>query len=130
MNRKRTTLIILAILGFGLAAAPVFAAANEEDFKVIQKAVRQSPDSATGGEVRWFKVLVTDAKSSEAKVKITLPVALIEAVLACTDGKHFKIDDGDCDIDLRAVWNALKKAGPMALVEIEDDGAVIKVWLE
>jgi hypothetical protein len=130
MNMKRTTLIVLAVLGFGLAAAPAFAAANEDDFKVIQKAVKQSSASETGGEVKWFKVLITDSKSSEAKVKVTLPIALIEAVLACTDGRHFKVDDGDCDIDLKAVFAALKKAGPMALVEIEDDGAVIKVWLE
>ena len=130
MNMKRTALIVLAILGFGLAAAPAFAAASEEDFKVIQRAVKQGSASDAGGEVKWFKVLITDAKSSEARVKLTLPVALIEAVLACTDGRHFKVDDGHCEIDLKAVWAALKAAGPMALVEIEADGAVIKVWLE
>lgn len=127
---KRTTLMALAILGSGLAAAPAFAAANDQDFKVIQKAVRQSPASDAGGEVKWFKVLITDSKSGEAKVKVTLPIALVEAVLACTDGKHFKVADGDCGIDLKAVFAALKKAGPRALVEIEDDGAVVKVWLE
>jgi sugar phosphate isomerase/epimerase len=127
---KRTTLMALAILGFWLAVAPAFAASNDQDFKVIQKAVRQSPASDTGGEVKWFKVLITDSRSGEAKVKVALPIALIEAVLACTDGKHFKISDGDCGIDLKAVFAALKKAGRLALVEIEDDGAVVKVWLE
>jgi hypothetical protein len=130
MDRKPTTLIILAVLGFGLAAAPVFAASNDKDFKVIQRAVNQNKAPAASGEVKWLKVVIQDSKSSEAKVKITLPVALIEAVLACGDGKHFKVDDGDCEIDLKAVWAALKKAGPLALVEIEDDGAIIKVWLE
>jgi sugar phosphate isomerase/epimerase len=126
---KRTTLIILALFVLGALAAPAIAA-NRQDFKVIQNAVKQAPAAESGREVKWFKVLITDSRSSEAKVKITLPVALIEAVLACTDGKHFKVDDGECDIDLKAVWSALKKAGPLALVEIEDDGAVIKVWLE
>jgi hypothetical protein len=120
----------LAILAFGFAAAPAFAAANDQDFKVIQKAVRQSPASDAGGEVRWFKVLITDSRSGEAKIKVTLPIVLIEAVLACTDGKRFHFADRECDIDLKAVFAALKKAGPMALVEIEDDGAVVKVWLE
>lgn len=127
---KRTTLTVLAVIGFGLAAAPAFAAADEQDFKVIQKAVRQSPASEAGGEARWLKVLITDSASSAAKVKVTLPIALVEAVLACTDGKRFHVTDGDCDIDLKAVFAALRKAGPMALVEIEEDGAVIKVWLE
>jgi hypothetical protein len=126
---KRTTLIILALFCLGALAAPAVAS-NRQDFKVIQNAVKQAPAAESGREVKWFKVLITDSKSSAAKVKITLPVALIEAVLACTDGKHFKVDDGECDIDLKAVWAALKKAGPLALVEIEDDGAIIKVWLE
>jgi sugar phosphate isomerase/epimerase len=126
---KKTTLIILALFCLGALAAPAVAS-NRQDFKVIQNAVKQAPAAESGREVKWFKVLITDSRSSQAKVKITLPVALIEAILACTDGKHFKVDDGECDIDLKAVWSALKKAGPLALVEIEDDGAVIKVWLE
>jgi hypothetical protein len=130
MNKTRSTLLILAALGFGLAAAPAVAAANDKDFKIIQRAVNQGQAPAASGEVKWFKVLIQDSRSSEAKVKITLPISLIEVMLACADGKHFKVDDGDCEIDLKAVWTALKKGGPLALVEIEDDGAVIKVWLE
>ena len=126
---KRTTIVILALFALGAIAAPALAA-NSKDFKVIQNAVKRAPAAEKGQEVAWLKVLIQDTGSSEARVKLTLPIALIEALLACTDGKHFKVDDGDCDIDLKAVWAALKKAGPMALVEIEDEGAVIKVWLE
>lgn len=126
---KRTTIIILALFALGAIAAPALAA-NSKDFKVIQNAVKRAPAAEKGQEVAWLKVLIQDTRSSEARVKLTLPIALIEALLACTDGKHFKVDDGDCDIDLKAVWTALKKAGPLALVEINDDGAIIKVWLE
>jgi hypothetical protein len=126
---KRTTIVILALFALGAIAAPALAA-NSKDFKVIQNAVKRAPAAEKGQEVAWLKVLIQDTRSSEARVKLTLPIALIEALLACTDGKHFKVDDGDCDIDLKAVWTALKKAGPLALVEIKDDGAVIKVWLE
>jgi hypothetical protein len=126
---KRTTIVILALFALGAIAAPALAA-NSKDFKVIQNAVKRAPAAEKGQEVAWLKVLIQDTGSSEARVKLTLPIALIEALLACTDGKHFKVDDGDCDIDLKAVWTALKKAGPLALVEINDDGAIIKVWLE
>jgi len=126
---KKTIIIILALFCLGILAAPAVAS-NRNDFKVIQNAVKQAPAAERGHEVKWFKVLIQDSRESDAKVKLTLPVALIEVLLACTDGKHFKIDDGDCEIDLKAVWAALKKAGPLALVEIEDDGAIIKVWLE
>ncbi|HSA94929.1 MAG TPA: hypothetical protein VLJ16_02675 [Acidobacteriota bacterium] len=135
MNTKtRRALIILATfsLGLVLAVGPASAASKDKDFRIIQRAVNQgsAPAAATRGEVKWFKVLISDNNSREARVKLTLPVALIEVLLACSDSRHFKVDDGDCEIDLKAVWAALKKAGPLALVEIEDDGAIIKVWLE
>ncbi|MCX6570115.1 MAG: hypothetical protein NT006_01590 [Candidatus Aminicenantes bacterium] len=126
---KKIALVILGVFCLGILAAPA-AAANHNDFKVIQKAVKQNPAYEEGKEVKWFKVLITDGKTNDAKVKVTLPIALVEVLINCTDSRHFKIDDGDCDIDLKAVWAALKQAGPMALIEIRDDGALIKVWLE
>ena len=131
---KKTTIVILALFAIIALAAPAVAA-NRNDFKVIQSAVKKSPNPeyVEGREVRWFKVLITDSKSSEAKVKLTLPVALIELILSCDDTRHVKIHDdkhGRCEVDLKALWTELKKAGPMSIIEIEDDGAVVKVWLE
>ncbi|MGZ5424559.1 MAG: hypothetical protein ACXW2V_08040 [Candidatus Aminicenantales bacterium] len=131
---KKTTIVILALFAILALAAPAVAA-NRNDFKVIQSAVKKSPNPeyVEGREVRWFKVLITDSKSSEAKVKLTLPVALIELILSCDDTRHVKINDdkyGRCEVDLKALWTELKKAGPMSIIEIEDDGAVVKVWLE
>lgn len=127
---KKTSLVILGVFCLGILAAPAVAAAKHNDFKAIQKAVKKNPAYEEGREVRWFKVLITDGKTNEAKVKVTLPLSLVEAVLNCTDSRHFKTGDGDCDIDLKALFAELKKAGPAALVEIREDGAVIKVWLE
>ena len=126
---KKTTLVILAVLGFGLIAAPV-TAANHNDFKAIQKAVKQNPDYEPGREAKWLKILITDSRNRDKRVSVTLPLALIELILGCTDSRHFKVDDGDCEIDLKALFADLKKAGPAALIEIRDDGAVIKIWLE
>jgi hypothetical protein len=134
MNKRIAMLIVLAVLGIGLTVVTASAAANDKDFKVIQRAVNQDRTPAQAaearGEAKWLKVLIQDSRSSEARVKLTLPIALIEVLLSCSDSRHFKVDEGDCEIDLKAVWAALKKSGPLALVEIEDEGAIIKVWLE
>ena len=79
-----------------------------------------------GRDVRWFKVLIRDEGSDGGEIRVTLPAALIELVLANSDGHRFKVDDDHCEIDLKACWKALKKAGPHALVEIRDDGAVFR----
>jgi hypothetical protein len=125
---KRTALIIMALLALGLAAPAV--AAHDNDFQSIQKAVKKNPAYREGKEVRWFKVEIMDGHSRANKLKITLPIALIELVLSCSDTRHVRLDDGDCEVDLKALWKELKKAGPMALIEIRDDDALIKVWLE
>src|SRR5674476_867951 len=111
---KKTIIVILALFAIIALAAPAVAA-NRNDFKVIQSAVKKSPNPeyVEGREVRWFKVLITDSKSSEAKVKLTLPVALIELILSCDDTRHVKINDdkyGRCEVDLKALWTELKKA--------------------
>ncbi|MEN6561839.1 MAG: hypothetical protein ABFD52_13800 [Acidobacteriota bacterium] len=129
---KRTAFAAILILSVAVPAVPA-GAARRNDFRVIQNAVKNSPapERSRDREPRWLKVTIQDAGSGEAGVRITLPVALIEAVLGSKDCRRFKLDEDCCEIDLKAVWSALKKAGPLALVEIKgDDGAVIKVWLE
>jgi len=126
---KRTALVILGIFCLGILAGPAIAV-NHNDFKAIQKAVKKNPAYEPGREAKWLKILITNSRDKEERVSVTLPLALIELVLGCSDSRHFKVDDGDCEIDLKALFADLKKAGPAALIEIRDDGALIKIWLE
>jgi hypothetical protein len=121
--------VCLTVLLFGLVMVTGLRAAAD-DYKVIKNAVKSEESSrANQGDVRWFKIQVTDRHGDKEKVKITLPIALVEMMInACPDEK-FDIDHG-CKIDIRKVWNELKKAGPLALVEVEDHGETVKIWFE
>ena len=127
---KKTTVTILAVIALTFLAAPVLRAERATDFQAIQKAVKQNPAYEEGKEVKWFKVLITDTKTGTDKVRITLPLALIEALIKCSDDKDMKFKEKGCDVDLKVLCAELKKVGPMALIEITDEGALIKVWLE
>lgn len=128
MNRPALAVLALIVLA---AALPPAVSAHGNDFKVIQNAVKNSPAAERGHEATWFKVLIQDGRTGQGSLKISLPVALIELVLGTSEARHFKLDECRDEIDVKAVWNALKKAGPRALVEIRgDDGAVVKIWLE
>jgi hypothetical protein len=126
---KKTAVAILAVIALTFLAAPVLRAVTN-DFQAIQKAVKQNPAYEEGKEVKWFKVLITDTKTGKDKVRVTLPLALVEALVKCADDKHMKFNDEKCDVDLKMLFAELKKVGPMALIEIMDEGALIKVWLE
>ena len=123
--------IILVVLGAAVILAltlPIMGTERQNEFHAIQKAVKQNPTYEEGKEVKWFKVLVTDTKTGKDKVKITLPLALVEAFLKCADDKHIRFNRENCDIDLQDLFTQLKKLGPMALSEVTDDDALIKVW--
>jgi hypothetical protein len=127
MMKKITIFILLA---FVLTLAPVhLLTAEDSDLQAIKKAVKENPNFEAGQEVKWFKVLITDTKTNKAKVKITLPVSLIELILKA-ENDHFNIDRDEYDVDIREIFAELKKAGPMALIEIQEDGELIKVWFE
>jgi len=127
---KKTAALMTAVFGLALALGPFALADSQQDLQAIKKAVKDNPSYEPGTDVKWFKVLVTDMKTNKDKVRITLPLALVEAFVKCADDKHFRIHDGDCDIDFGALLVELKKVGPRALIEVYEDDETVKVWLE
>jgi len=126
-NFARWTLV--AVLGIALAA-PAFAGPQHDDLQTIRKAVRENPDARPGKELRFLKVLVLDEKTGREKVKVTLPLALVDLVLRCAGHTRIDLGRGECDVDLAALFEDLKKAGPTSIVEVADHGEIVKVWLE
>ena len=130
MKKKIVVLSVgFALLLAAFAAQGLFATAAD-DYKVIKNAVK-TPEPPRAGHkgVQWFKILVVGRDGNHEKVKITLPISLMELMINSCPEKKFNIDHG-CQIDIQRVWNDLKAAGPMALVEVEDRGETVKIWLE
>jgi len=127
---KKLALAVLAAVCLGVLAAPVPAAAKDNDFKVIQKAVKRNPAYERGREVRYLKILIVDLEHREERVSVTLPLFLIDLILGRADSRRFKVDDGDCEIDLKALYRDIKKAGPKRLIELRGEDGLIRIWLE
>lgn len=107
---------------------PVFAGGNEDDLKVIKRAVSAAPAGNPAKPVRLFRILITDNKSRTDIVRISLPISTAKLLARCGKGGHIHTDK--CDIDLAAVLKDLEELNPMTLLEIVDDDAKIKIWLE
>jgi hypothetical protein len=97
---------------------------------------RSDARSATGGrDLRWFKVRITDKGSQKTRVSVNVPIALVRAL-----GEDFPIDIGrhgewrgtregrEKMIRLGEVLATLE-AGH-SLVEIDDDDATVRIWVE
>ena len=126
--KKNTVCLVVLLAGFVMTAG-LFAAAAD-DYQVIKNAVKKSETAPVGAKnVQWFKIRVSGKNGDLEKVNLTFPISLVEMILNSCPQEKFHAGRG-CEIDIRRVWNDLKKAGPLALVEIEDHGETVKIWLE
>ncbi len=126
--KKKIFWLVVVLVG-AVMTAGLYAGADN-DYQVIKNAVKRS-DTPVGGakNVQWFKIVVTGKNGDKERVKLTLPVSLIEMMVnSCSQEKFHAA--GNHEIELRRVWEDLKKAGPLALVEIENEGETVKIWLE
>lgn len=127
---KKITRLVMVVFVLGVFLPNLILADSRHDIQTIKKAVKKNPEYKAGEEVKWLKVLVTDNETNKEKIKITLPVCLVETLLECVDEEDLEIDRDECDIDLKELFQELKKLGPAVLIEVYEDGETIKVWLE
>ena len=95
-------------------------------------AVEAAPRARTGREPQWFKVRVVDRGTGRKKVTINLPLSLVRALGDDTIDWGCRTGEGDghkChSVRLSEVLRSLETG--QELVEIEDDEATVKVWVE
>lgn len=127
---KKITASVLAVMVLSFVSMNFLSAEDTSTIQAIKKAVKENPKYNAGSEVKWFKVLITDTRTKKDKVKITLPISLIELIAKHSNEKNLKVNRDEYDIDLKELLAELKKLGPMALVEICEDDELVKVWLE
>ena len=94
--KKRIVLIsvYLVVFLFGFVVSAGLFAEAADDYKVIKNAVK-SPESSRAGQksVQWFKILVVGKDGDHEKVKITLPVSLVEMMMnACPENPKLSLD--------------------------------------
>ncbi|MFA4925250.1 MAG: hypothetical protein WC524_01195 [Candidatus Aminicenantales bacterium] len=128
MNRKVMTAVLMVIF-LCLIAGPSFTL-DKDDYQVIKKAVQENPKTQPAGEAKWFKVLIVDKATGKEKVRVTLPISLVEIFARCAENEEIKMDGKNQNLNVEQLIEQLKKAGSMSIVEIDDEEATIKVWLE
>ena len=125
--KKIFLFILIFALAFSMSFSSIFSTSSKEDYKVIKRAVGK--EKIRSGEVKWFKILVIDNKTQKPKVRITIPISLMELVVnSCPEAK-FRVEEG-CKIELRKFFYELKKLGPLCLIEINEEDETVKIWLE
>jgi hypothetical protein len=130
--------IVMAILGAAVAA-PAAAGNPQDDLQAVKKAVLASAVSparppAEDPEPRsapmWFRVRIVEKAGKRARLSLNLPIGLVRSV-----GDEWPIPSRHgcrkrdrCGVTLGEILRALDSG--QALVDIEDDEATVRVWVE
>jgi hypothetical protein len=137
-------MVLVAALAVA-ASGTVIARGAEDDLAVVKRAVQEPGTRAdekeagerradtrtrSGRDLRWFKVRITEKGSKNARVSVNLPIDLVRALddFPIEIGKHAGWRGGERTIRLGEVLATLE-AG-QSLVEIDDDEATVRVWVE
>ena len=131
----KTTTLVLAV---GLAAAlgpPAGADAVDDDLAVVKKATASSENaSPVAAEAapgrsddgpKWFRVRIVEKGKKKATVKVNLPLFHVHAI---GDDVPIPGCEGRKKLTLGEVLRALDTGEN--LVEIDDDDATVRVWVE
>lgn len=92
--------------------------------------------AVAGGDSMWFHVYVHERGDDGEKVRINLPLQLVEAVLPLIDEADIshgrvRIDDSDLTADdLRQIWDAVRDAEDGVYVEVEGVDEEVRVARE
>lgn len=111
MRRRSSIFAVLLVLALGVAA------------------------TASAGDL-WLHVRVDE--SDGAKVKVNLPVSMVEKAIAMVPEEHLRqgrIHLDECCEDmspaeLRELWQEIKDSPDMTFVTVEEDDESVRVWKE
>jgi len=130
---KTTTLTL--VLALAALASPAAAGSADDDLAVVKKAtgngqavIAEAPPRRAGkDDPQWFRVRIVEKGKEKATVKVNLPLALVHAF-----GDDVPIpgcgENGRADLTLGEVLKALDSGE--SLVEIDDDDATVRIWVE
>lgn len=91
------------------------------------------PFAAAGTEGRWLHVRVLDRSERQERVRINLPLGMLETMATSIQDENMKSgrlqlgDSGMTPEQIRAMWQALRSSGDMEFVTIESADETVRV---
>ncbi len=119
MNQERMQILKM------LEEGTVTAAEAAELLSAVDKTGRPSPESFHG---RWMRVVVSDQGTGKEKVRVTVPLGLVEVALRL--GARFV--PSSVPLDPQEVLEAIRSGEPGKIIEVEDleHGERVEIYVD
>jgi len=112
----------LNLLANGILAIPMLA--------IPLLAMTGSPVSAADKNVIWLHVEVNDQAGEHQKVKVNVPLSLIDIVVDSIDKREFmsNLEEGHPSLDIPKLWREVRKMNGSDFVTVESEKEHVRVW--
>ena len=105
--------------------------------KLVIAAVALVSAVAFSAEPTFLKLTVQEKGYTQPNVKVNIPLSLIEVVADAINEETLNLGEIDAafvelkqkdGIDIRKLWDGIKKLGPTDFIEVENEKEHVKVW--
>ena len=89
-----------------------------------------APIQAADKNIIWLRVEVNDQGGEHSKVKINLPLSLIEVVVDSIDKREFmaEIENEHPSLDIPKLWKQIRKLESDDFITVESENENVRVW--
>ena len=86
--------------------------------------------SAPANDLMWLRVEITDGDADQPRVKVNLPLSLIEVVIDSVDTREFliNIEQEHPSLDIRKLWREVRRMKEQDFLTVESDHELVRVW--
>ena len=104
---------------------------SSEAMDLLEALGKASPEAGAGGKGRTLRIRVYEGGSAEAKVNVNVPLGWAKFMAPFIEAKiKSKLADKGYDVDLGKIQDAIDNQEPMKIVDVQDGGDKVEIFIE
>ncbi len=104
---------------------------SAEAMELLEALGKAAPDAGGERKGRLLRIRVYEDGSSEPKVNINVPLGWAKFMAPFIEGKiKAKLADKGYDMDLGKIQEAIENQEPMKIVDVQDGGDKVEIFIE
>jgi hypothetical protein len=104
---------------------------SADAMELLEALGKASPAAGEGGKGRLLRIRVYESGSQEPKVNINIPLGWAKFMAPFIEGKiKAKLAAKGYDIDLGKMQEAIDSQEPMKIVDVQDGGDKVEIFIE
>ncbi|MEK7721934.1 MAG: hypothetical protein AAB359_06050 [Elusimicrobiota bacterium] len=104
---------------------------SAETMDLLEALGKTAPKSVGSGKGRTLRIRVYESGSAEPKVNVNMPLGWAKFMAPFIETKiKSKLADKGYDVDLDKIQEAINNQEPMKIVDVQDGGDKIEIFIE